>query len=787
MTWWMDDFRFALRSLRRRPGLSVAALLTLAVGIGTTTAVFSVAERLGLRPSPYHDPERLVQVLTKGPHFVTSPSQRQYVAWRDHARTVEDLEAYASDTFELVTPERKLEVRGSQVTPGFFELLGIEPALGHTFLSGAGVEAAPPSVVLSHELWRTLFDGNLDAIRRWLEVDGTPHEVIGVLPAQTLFLQDPEIRFWKVLGKDPESAEIHRAYARLRVGASIEAAEAELSSILDGLSPGHEAVLDELHDSGEPLFWVEVVWLASLCILLIACANVTSLLLARGEVRSRELLLRATLGAPPRRLVVQLLRESLLLTLLGGALGLLLAVWMSDALVLLLPESLRHLDVSSFAPRHFIFAALASLVTGVVCGLLPALLGSSPDLGQAASQQATTGSSRKWVWLRQGLVTGEVALSFALLLIVLLFADQIRRLQAVDPGFRAEGLRVLELELPETRYDDRQRRRDYWETVEASLSSRELPTGVAISMTNGLSPDIVPNLGATLEPGCRPAEEDDHQVLALFNVAPNYFEVLEQPILHGRGFIDGDRSSQDKPIVVSESLASRLWPGNTPVNRRLGLGSEACHQIIGVARDARRKLTPGNDAELAVYFPHWRSTPLRRSIVLRSRDDALAFLESLAAQLEELDPEVALEMRSAEDVLTEPLDVALRQSFPLMLFALLAGLLATVGIYSIVTYNVGRRNEEIGLRMALGADRKNVLRSILTSGLKPVVTGLTLGTLGVFALTRIIESQLYAIELWRPSLAVGALILALFMAAAAAWSPARRAARIDPVAVLRQE
>lgn len=798
---WGQDLRFALRQLVRTPGLTFIAILTIALGVGANTAIFSAVHRLLLDPLPYRGGDRLVALLESNEKSGTlvTPQSEIVAAWREKAHTLEGLETFDEKEVTLATPGAEPErLKAGLVTATLPRFLGVTVPIGRGFSPEETVRDGPRVAMLGYGLWQRRFGGQREVLGQTLRLDGEPYTIIGVMPRDfTLpFMMTGSARqLWLPLPPPREGTRV-QAIGRLRPGITAEQATAELSSIekawwsdktkgfeFIGKAIGPQAFLaGNLRQGLLVLFGVVGI------VLLIACANVANLLLARAATRSHEFAVRIALGAGRGRLVRQLLTESTLLALIGGGLGVLLAWRGLDLLALARPASLSQLDDVRLQPVALAWSLGLTLLTGLLFGLAPALLATDRTLGDPlrGSSGGTRRSPRRF---RSGLVILEVAMSVTLLVGAGLLVRTLRQMQRVDLGFSPEGLTAATLALPGSGEAAAPAGKDSpLDPVLGDLLRRvrALPGVTGAAYATGVPPQSGVALGELQVEG-KPIPAGQAPAIVGYNrVAPEYFAVMGIPFRAGRAF---DRGSDELSMVINETMARRYWPGEDPVGHRYRLGERgAWLTVVGVVPDQRipgrhgafddlqsyARLTGGNDLFGQVH------------LVIRTSGDAgqasrLVRTEIAASgrpvQLARLAPVTAL----LDEVLAVP-------RFTMLLFAAFAGLallLATIGLYGVISYSVSQRTREIGVRIALGAAERSVLGMVLGQGLRLTVAGVVLGLLGAAAATRAMTGMLYQVSPLDPLtfglVAVGLVAVALF----AAWLPARRAMRVDPVVALR--
>ncbi|HYU30833.1 MAG TPA: ABC transporter permease [Thermoanaerobaculia bacterium] len=792
-----------MRDLLRHPGHAAAAILTLALGIGATTAIFSVVDAVLLRPLPFPAPERLADVLAVRPargeeRVAITPAD--FLAWRAQSSSFEHLGAYVSfGTLDWTGGEEPLRLSRHLVSVGLLEALGVRPAAGRLFAPEEYRPGRDRVVLLSHRLWRERFGGSPSVAGRSITLGGEAYQVAGVLPADFRIrggapdLLIPLV-FGPEAGTDRESAYLG-AIGRLkpgitpeRAGRELDAIRARLETDLPEAERGVRASVVPLREAfaGPVRPALLVLFGAVLFVLLIACANVASLQLVRAAAREPEIVLRAALGADRRRLVRQLLAESLALAVPGGIAGVALAGLalrlLPDARGVYLPTDVEI----AIDPRVLGFSLGLSLLTGLVSGLVPAFRAARPDL-RAALRAGTRDDGGRTRWL-DAFAVSEIALALLLLVGAGLMVHSFVRLLGVDPGFAAENVLTLEIELPAARYAEPERIAAFYAQLLERIS--HLPGVVAAGAVRQLPPDSSWSFQPVLEGQEKPSEEAS----AAWDLAtPDAFAALGTPILHGRPFDARDRPDTPLVAVIDEAAARRFFPGVDPLGRRVRFNGQ-WHEIVGVAKEQRR---PGASAEgepvfwfAAAQLPVPADYLRSMGIAVRTGKDPLALAAAVRRELRALDGDLpAGELQTLEHRLAGSVFYA-RSHFNTVLLLLFGGLglaLAMIGIYGVVSYGAGRRTREIGIRMALGALRSDVVRLVLRHGLALTGIGLVLGLCGAVALARVLASLLYGIGALDP-LTLGAVVLTLTaVATLASWIPAHRASRLDPLVAIRAE
>jgi len=799
----LDDLRSAARAMARRPGVTIAALLTLAIGIGANTTIFSVIEGVLIRPLPYRDAGRLVYLFRHNAELgvTTTPSRELVRACRELTTSLEQIETYSTDSLSLIGDAEPDLLTGARVSAGFFSFLGVKPFAGRLFHQGEDAEGRHRVAVLSHGLWRSRYGGDPAAVGQPLSIDGEPYTIIGVLPPRFRLDAYSKIALWipdargtaAVSGAPEEPSPLH-TIARLAPGVSVAAAQAEVEAISRSMPAPDETgiewsgLLETPRDRLDPDLRTGIVMLqlAVSFVLLIACVNVAHLMLAQGEARRRELAVRAALGASRTRLVRQLLTESILLGLLAGALGLALAVWGVGAIPSLYPGDLGSVRLSWV---HLGFTVVVAMVTGLLFGLLPARRGSRPDLRSVLQRNLSGAGGRvRWLGFRQLLVTTEVALALVLLIGAGLLIRSFVGLSRLDPGFRTENLLTLCLELPETRYATGSEQVGFYETLLETIRAGAGDQLVGVTATTGLASGLDAAVGRPEIEG-RPADPSSPpQFVVIVAAMSDYFRTMGIPLRSGRGFTTGDREATEPVIVINETLAERCLPGESPLGRRIRF-NEQWYRIVGVVADMRLPdLVASGVGELQVYFPAHQAPDPRMTLVVRTTGDPGPLAGTLKARLWSIDPQVAVTRVATGDALLASSLASHRFNALLMvLFSAVAALLAVVGVYGVVAHSVSRSTHEIGIRLALGATSGDILGHLIRRSMAAVALGLAAGVAAALALARALAGLLHDVSARDPATFAVLTVLVATLALVATWIPARRATRLDPLGALRRE
>ncbi len=800
------DLRYALRTLARSPGFTAAAALTLALGIGANTAVFSVVQHVLLAPLGLPREERLVTVWqderVHGGPATEWTGRSVFDGWRRGNETFDGMTVVSDWLPQVTGADRPEALNGAVVSHEYFDVLGVRPALGRAFRSDEEVAGKDRVVVLSDALWRRRFGGDPGLVGRTISLDGESYTVLGVLPPgfRPPLVSNAEI--WSVLAFDPGQSDwgnvYLRAIGRLRAGVSATAAKADLDRVTAGLGKEHPAELEGVRATLEPLretvlgpATTPILALqgAALLVLLIACANIANLFIARASARQRELSVRTALGAGRSRLMRQLLTESLMLAAAGGALGLLLASWGIRALEAAAPAGAPRMESLALNGQVVGFALGATLVTGLLFGLAPLAAIARNRLGAGLHGGSRTGGPRDRQRLRSALVVVEVALGLALLVGAGLLIRTLDALHHVDPGFRADHLASGRLIFPSGRYPETTGVVERVDRILERLRARgDVDAAGAVSTLpfSGGQFDV----SFVIEGRIPPAGEEP--ATDFRRATPGYFGAMSIPLRAGRSFDSGDVDGRPRVALINERLAERFFPGEDPLGHRLRVGGvrdpdSPWWTIVGVVGSVRdNTLDKAPDPE--VYLPFAQRPGRVMSLVVRSDGPPEALLQAVLGAVGEVDPDQAVtQLATLDDLIATTLSPTRFLTGLLAAFAALALLLAGVGIYGVMAFAVGRRTHEIGVRMALGARPGSVLGLVLRQGAALTGAGLALGLFAAWGLSRGLAGLLYGIGADDPWTLGAVCLLLAGVALVATWLPARRAAGVDPVEALKSE
>jgi len=818
MTGILQDFRYSLRQLHKSPGFTTIAVLTLALGIGANTAIFSVVDAVLLRPLPYKDSDRLVMVWEQNPHrgwFQNVVSSANFLDWKKQNHVFADMAAFESVPFNLTGDNKPEEVAGERVTTSLFSVLGVQPLRGRLFVPEEEQHGRAAAIV-SYGLWQQRYGGDSALVGRNISLNGESYPVVGILPAS--FADDysasfaPHSRVW-ISGLDlqPEGREFHdyNAIARLKPGVTLVQAQAEMNTIAGRIeqqypeSKGWGVALVGLHDQvvqyARPALLVLLGAVG--LVLLIACANVANLLLVRATGREKEIAIRAALGAGRIQIIRQFLIESTVLSMIGATVGLAVAVWGSEILVRLSPPETPGVAGAGINTFVLLFTIAVALGTGVTFGLVPALNASKFKLNESLKESGRSSTaSPRGRRLRKALVICEFGLALTLLVGAGLMIKALAHLRGVDIGFNPNHLVSMEVPLVGPQYEQPARQVQFFHQLLDRIET--LPGVEAATISRG-----VPirgwagqNFVTADHPNPAAGEVPDANYVV---VAPDYFRTMQIPLGEGRPFTESDSSTSERVVIVSESLARRYWSGQDPIGKRLKVSSDANDKdapwlsVVGVAGNVRSQgqywpFVP----EIYVPYTQYPWVVWPRNILVRTTADPLAIVPAIRREVAALDKDMPVsEVSTMNEIVAGPMQQGQTLMWLLGAFSALALVLAAMGIYSVISYAVAQRTHEIGVRMALGASQQDVASLVVRQGIVLTLAGVSIGLLGAFAISRVLASLPFQVR-WlllfdvHPTdpliFAVVSAILAV-VAVLASFLPARRAAKVDPMVALRYE
>ena len=809
-----QDLAYGFRMLLSNPRFTLVAVLSLAIGIGANTAIFSVTNALLLKPLPYKDADRLVILWQRSPGLNVAQdwfSPGQYLDLKAENRVFEQLAATIDASYNLTGAGRPERVEGARVSSSLFTLFDVQPVLGRVFSSDEDGEGKPTTAILSYAFWQRHFGASKDVVGKSLSLNGNPVEIVGVMPEGFSLnkevmptvnkISNAELLLSLPMGESKRTVrtnEDYNIFGRLRSGVTLAQAQADVDRIVstmkqqypENYSPSSgflisvvpllQQVVGEVR---RPLF---ILLGAVAFVLLIACANVANLQLSRGAARQKEIAVRAAVGAGRARIIRQLLTENVLLSLVGGVLGLVFAVAGTMILRSVGPNALPRLNEIGVDGRVLAFTFVVSVITGVLFGMAPALRSSKVDLTKVLKEGGRGSRGIGHHRLRSGLVVVEVALSVVLLIGAGLLVRSYRNIQNANPGFDPQNVLSFRLSLPGAKYKGPTVLSFYKQLtdkikalpgVEAAGTSYSLPmSSVALAW------------GPITIEGYVPKNPTDFVMSNERFVSPGYFSALRVPLVKGRYFDERDVKGAAETVIVNENLAQRFWPNQDPIGRRLERGDqEPWRTVVGVVKDSK-EFSVDNEPPISIYHPHEQIPIPTMFMVVRSSSDPYQLVPSINKEIQSLDPEIpAFEIKTMTERVSESLARRRFSTFLLGVFAVVALLLGVIGIYGVIAYSVTQRTQEIGIRMALGAEPSAILRMILQQSLLLVIAGIAIGLIAAFGLTRLITSLLFGVG--QTDLLTFALppVVLLFVALLASLLPARRAGTVDPVTALRSE
>ena len=815
----LQDLRYGARMLLKKPGFTVVAIITLSLGIGANTAIFSVVQAALLSPLPHDESGRLVMVWQSFPQRgmdLVPMSFPNFVDLRDQARAFEEMGIFGNINVSLTGSGEPERIAGMRVSATLLPISGVVPMMGRAFLPEEDRPGGNRVVILSHSLWVHGFGADAQIIGKSMTLDDQSYTVVGVMPPGFDFppsfkitfasipVTYPSAGFWLPLALDVNAqgrgSRNYGMIARLKPGVTLQQARAEMNAIarrLDqrygGGETGLELRLIPLQEQvvgkvGRVLY---LLFGAVGFVLLIACANVANMFLARASARASEIAIRLALGASRWRLIRQLLTESALLSLLGGGLGLLLAWWAIDLIVAISPDSLPRVKEVGINGPVLGFTLLVSLLTGIVFGLAPALQASKPDLNEALREGSRSGSgSIGRSRLGSLFVVAEIALALALLLGAGLMMNSFVRLQRVNPGFDPESLLTARVSLPQSRYGQAPQQTAFYQQVIERFEA--LPGARSVSAINNLPFQNENNGGLRIE-GYAPSSSYDRPQANYRAIGPSYFRVMGIPLRRGREFRPDDVAGQPGVAIINEDAARRFWPNQDPIGKRIspdgapGFPPGVWLSIVGIVGDVRHStLDAAPKPEVYWAYPQY---PVRSlTFVLRAAIEPMSLAAAARKEIWAVDKDLPISsLQTMEGLISASIAQQRLYLWLMSAFAAVALLLAAVGIYGVMSYAVAQRSHEIGIRMALGAQASDVLKLVIGQGAKPALIGLALGLVVGAALTRLMKNLLFGVSATDPLTFAVIATLLTFVALLACWIPARRATKVDPMIALRYE
>jgi putative ABC transport system permease protein len=807
----MQDVRYGLRTLRQSPGFTLVAILTLAVGIGANTAIFSFVDAILLRPLPYADADAIVRVLEKPPGGTRNGiSALNYLDWKSQNTVFSAMAAQTGGSVSLSGIAEPVLLHGARVGPDYFRVFGIRPVLGRTFTADEDQLGKERVAILSHRLWETQFGADPGILHRKLVLDGLPYEVIGVLPAGGVFDQ-AYAQIWRPLAFEPSNLtrDFHwmSSFARLKPGVTLQQVRAQMDGIgaqiavqYPASNKGWGVTVERYADIlvGQDLRRSVWIMMAAVgMVLLIGCANLANLTLARGASREREVAVRASLGAGRWRLIRQFLTESVLLAVSGGLAGVALGYAVMKLLMLALPPYSLPREVQvTMDLRVLLFALAVSLITGIVFGLAPALQAARPKLAavmKEGGRGSSPGGARRRI--RSALVVAEVALAFVLLSGAGLLIRSFEQLMQVNAGFNIDNVITAGLPISNKKIPDADRLNERYREIAARVGA--LPGVRNVALTSVL-PLEGWSYGMPFQIAGQPVVDRAHRPACFFKiVSPTYFATLGIQLKQGRALSEQDRKGAPAVTVVNETFAKRFFKKQNPIGQRIliqeivpgqtKLGPEIPWQVAGLIADEKISGLNDNDSP-GVYVSNEQSPLYDMTLVVRTALNPLTLDHGMREAIHEIDKDQPLtDVRTLVQVREESVASDKLQARLLGIFAAAAMILAAIGIYGVIAYAVTQRTHEIGIRAALGASTRNLLRMVLTGGMTLAALGLAIGLVGSLAVTRLMSGLLFGVTPRDPLTLGAAAVLLAIVSLLACWIPARRAARIDPAIALRYE
>ena len=795
----IQDLRYAIRTMAKRPGFTAVAALTLALGIGANTAIFSAVNAVLLKPLPFPESEQLVDLAeTFKPNGYGSVSVPNYEDWKNQNDVFTGIAAYSSRSFNLQSGDTPQRIPGLSVSANYFDVLGIKPTLGRTFATGEDLAGKDRVVILGNELWRNTFGGDASIVGRTIPLNGLQYTVIGVMPSELSSLYRT-VQLWSPL-VFPETDRVNRddhkylVIGRMKSGVSLAQAREQMNGIAARLEQQFK------NGRGIRIRQIEELWVANVrstlvllmvavgFVLLIACTNVANLLLARATVRRREISIRVALGAGRSRLIQQFLTEGLLLSLIGGVLGVALAWWSMSVLGKIAFPFLPRSQEITIDARVLLFTLLIAVLTSVIFGLIPSLQAGKTDVQEALKEGGNTlTGGAVGGWLRQTLVVVEVAAAVVLLIGAGLMIRSIARIREVQPGLKPQNLLTAKLSLPRERYKDADSAIRFYQQVLERVDA--LPGVESAGLISHLPVEETGyNGNIAVEGKVYPPNESPLVEYRVVN--DNYFATANIPLLRGRLFSKQENDDKQAVVVINESMAKQIWSGEDPIGKQVGVEQKAT--VIGVVGDVKnRGLLGQTNAEM--YAPYtqksfWPDMRWNMRLLVRSTVDEATIASAVRREVQAVDPAQPLYAVQTMSLVIE--NTVRDKSMNTTLLASFAGLslvLALIGVYGVMSYTVAQHTREIGIRMALGAQPRTILKLIVGRGLFLVGIGVVIGVVASFGLTRFIENMLFGVTPTDPLTFVAIVLLLGLVALLACLVPAQRAMRVNPIVVLRQQ
>ena len=798
----VKDVEYAIRGLLKHPGFTIVAVATLSIGLGANIAIFTFFNGVLLRPLPFPDSDRLVVLSEKNPqkNITEVASPRNVEDWEKQSQTIEQFGLWRDWHFRMTTPDGAAGIAAAICSPSLFRVLQVQPVRGRLFLPEENQPGRDHVILISSAYWKSQFGGDENIVNKTIILDKQPFTIVGVLPPEVEALQLGSWAVWAPLTVDPDQfldrqLRNRRVYARLKPGVTLAQAQAEMTAIAARLAAQYpkentgwtvsiaNLQENEVGDLRTPLY----IFIGAVAfVLLIACTNVANLLLARAASRRKEFAVRVALGAGRLQLVRQLLTEAMLLSFIGGTIGVVIAIWLKDLFVAITPTNLPRAEKITLDPSVLAFALGLSLVTGILFGLVPGLVSSRVnivgELKDAAGLFKIGGASR----VRAVLVVSQIAIALVLLVGAGLLARTFLRLLKLNPGYDPANLVLTQISVPDEKYKSRQQVSELYSTI--AMQIQKLPGVASVGASSGGPQFGGPETLDLLAEGTPAPASGIYLEASYFNIGPNYFHTMGIPFVNGRDFLDTDNASAPGVAIINESLARRLWPGENAVGKRLQLvKSKSVLELVAVVGDTKR-FGLGEGVHPEIYFPYMQRPRWATFFIVSTNSDAASVAGSLVKTINAVEPEVVV---SNPMNMEQRIGRALRRPrFNLILLGIFAGvavLLAAVGAYGVMSFVVAEQTREIGIRSALGAQRLHIFQLVIGRGMTLALIGVVVGAVAALLLTRFLTGFLYDVTGYDPMTFVGVAALLLFVVAIACYLPARRAVRIDPLLALRSE
>lgn len=802
MTFLLQDFRYAVRVLIKSPGFTLAVALTMALGIGANSAIFSVVNAVLLRALPYQEPHQLMVLKNAMLSFSGTPSASNLLDWKEQAQSFSHLAAYSSSNggVNLTDGGEPERIEGKEVTADFFATMAVNAVNGRTFQPDEDQPGKNTVIVIGYSLWQRRFEADRNIIGRNLLLNGRGYTVIGVAPPGFEFPGKAEVWVPISFGKDRafSGQPIYEVIGRLGPEVSREQAQAEINVFVQKLKeqdPGLWVVkrgiqvislLDQLV-SGFRLSLLILFGVVSF-VLLIACSNVINLLLVRAVGRQKEIAIRMALGAGRGALIRQLIVESLLLSFLGGALGLLAGSWFMRILISLSPSTIPRLGEAALDARVLAFTFFISLLTGCLVGLAPALQSLKVDLNESLKEAALKPNGRSSSGsIRNKLIISEIALAMVLLMGAGLLVKSLNQIHKVDPGFNADGVLTVNVSLPDAKYGGSEQKEAFFRELIERL--RSIPSTLYVGAVNFLPLGKADAMkGAFTIEGHPPANRFEDQLATYLVITPDYLRAMGIPLIQGRYLAEQDAKDSQPVVLINQLFAKSHWPNESPVGKHLSLpGDSVPREIIGIVGAVKHI---GLDAETPkeIYMPYGQTPLSLRTVVIRTTSDPLSIAGGVRDEVRALDKD--LPVYDIKTVNQRLIDSMSHRRFVLLIFTIFAGvalILAAVGVYSVMSYTVAQRAREIGIRMALGAQRRDVLKLMVGKAIKPILIGVAIGMAGAIAIMRLMSDMLFGVTTTDPMTLALVALGVTGVALLASQLPVMRSTRLDPIAALRNE